>query len=314
MTALVCGSLAFDNVMTFQGRFREHILPDQIHILNVSFLVPDMQRDYGGCAGNIAYNLALLGERPSIVATLGEDGADYVQRLDRLGIERARVAIVPGRLTAQAFIITDLENNQITAFHPGAMSHSHTNQIDDSRQARIAIVAPDGPQGMLQHAQALWLAGVPFIFDPGQAMPSFSPEQLELFIERATSVAVNDYEAAMLVERIGRPLPQIADEVEALVVTRGAGGSTVYADGGKIEIAAVPAERLVDPTGCGDAYRAGLLYGVVHGLDWQSAARIASTLATFKLECHGAQNHRPTLRDVMERCARAYGTVISLDA
>ncbi|MDE2219473.1 MAG: carbohydrate kinase family protein [Gammaproteobacteria bacterium] len=312
MTALICGSLAFDNVMTFQGRFRDHILPDQIHILNVSFLVPDMQRAFGGCAGNIAYNLRLLEAPASVVATLGEDGADYLGRLDRLGIDRTRVTVVPGRLTAQAFIITDLENNQITAFHPGAMLEAHVNRIDGAGGKRIAIVAPDGPRGMLQHAEALREADTPFIFDPGQAMPSFDAEQLEYFIERATVIAVNDYEGALLAERTGRPLEEIAREVDALIVTRGGHGSTIYADGERIDVAAVAPEPVVDPTGCGDAYRAGLLYGIMNGLDWQSAARIASTLATFKLEHHGAQSHRPTREDVLERCTQAYGADVPI--
>jgi adenosine kinase len=307
MSALVCGSLAFDNVMAFHGRFREHILPDQIHILNVSFLVPGMQRDYGGCAGNIAYNLKLLGGEASIVATLGDDGAEYLRRLDRMGIGHARVSVVGGRLTAQAFIITDLENNQITAFHPGAMMESHVNRVDEEKGARVAIIAPDGPRGMLQHAEGLSRAGIPFVFDPGQAMPSFSGEQLEFFVERAAFIALNDYEGAMLAERTGRPLTDIAKQVEALVVTRGGEGSVVYAGGGEIEVDPVPPERVVDPTGCGDAYRAGMLYGILNGLDWRSTAQLASTLATFKLEHHGAQNHRPTRDAIFERCARAYG-------
>lgn len=314
MTALICGSLAFDNVMTFQGRFREHILPDQIHILNVSFLVPDMKRDYGGCAGNIAYNLKLLGERASIVATLGEDGTDYKRRMERLGIEHAKVTVVPGRLTAQAFIITDLENNQITAFHSGAMSDSHLNRIDDSDNVRVGIIAPDGPQGMLQHADAFHKAHIPFIFDPGQAMPSFTGKQLDYFVERATFIAVNDYEGAMLAERTGRSLADIAGEVEALVVTRGGLGSTIYTDGKKIEIAVVPPNRVVDPTGCGDAYRAGLLYGIMRELDWESTGRIASTLATFKLEHHGGQNHHPSRQEIFDRCAREFGARLPASA
>jgi adenosine kinase len=314
MTALICGSLAFDNVMTFQGRFRDHILPDQIHILNVSFLVPDMQRDYGGCAGNIAYNLKLLGERASIVATLGEDGADYARRLDGLGIEHAKVTIVPKRLTAQAFIITDLENNQITAFHPGAMSDAHINRIENFDGVHIGIVAPDGPQGMLQHAETLSQARIPFIFDPGQAMPSFTGEQLNYFIERATFIAVNDYEGAMLAERTGRPLTDIAGAVNALVVTRGAHGSTIYSDGKQIDVAAVLPDRVVDPTGCGDAFRAGLLYGIMNELDWQTTARIASTLATFKIEHHGGQNHLVSQDKIFDRCAQAFGARIPASA
>jgi len=314
MTAMICGSLAFDNVMTFQGRFRDHILPDQIHILNVSFLVPDMQRDYGGCAGNIAYNLKLLGERASIVATLGEDGSNYARRLDSLGIEHAKVTIVPKRLTAQAFIITDLENNQITAFHPGAMSDAHINRIERFDDVRIGIVAPDGPQGMLQHAEAFSQARVPFIFDPGQAMPSFTGEQLNYFIERATFIAVNDYEGAMLAERTGRPLTDIARAVDALVVTRGAHGSTIYSEGKQIDVAAAPPDRVIDPTGCGDAFRAGLLYGIMNELDWETTARIASTLATFKIEHHGGQNHLVSRDKIFDRCAQAFGARVSASA
>jgi len=314
MSALICGSLAFDNVMTFQGRFRDHILPDQIHILNVSFLVPDMKRAYGGCAGNIAYNLRLLGERASIVATLGEDGSDYLRRLDEFEIDRTRVTVVPDRLTAQAFIITDLENNQITAFHPGAMSDAHVNRIEAGGGSLVAIVAPDGPGGMLQHAEALHRLGIPFIFDPGQAMPSFDRAQLEFFIERATFIAVNDYEAAVLAERTARPLAAIAREVDALIVTRGGEGSRIHAGGEEIEVAAVAPQRVVDPTGCGDAYRAGLLYGIMNGLDWQSTAQIASALATFKIEQHGGQNHRPSRESVLERCARAYRSGMTVTA
>ena len=313
MTALICGSLAFDNVMTFQGRFREQILPDQIHILNVSFLVPELQRDFGGCAGNIAYNLALLGERPSVVATLGEDGTDYVQRLDGFGIGRASVTIVPGRLTAQAFIITDLDNNQITAFHPGAMMDAHVNRIDAADDVRIAIVAPDGPKGMLQHAETLHQAGIPFIFDPGQAMPSFSGDQLEYFIERATYIAVNDYEGAMLAERTGRPLTDIAGDVDALIVTQGSQGSMIHTGDEQLKVPAVRPRRVVDPTGCGDAYRAGLLYGIMNGLDWERTARLASTLATAKLENHGAQNHCPSRQEVFARCADSYGRPVEFD-
>lgn len=310
MSALICGSLAFDNVMTFQGRFRDHILPDQIHILNVSFLVPNMQRDYGGCAGNIAYNLRLLGERASIVATLGDDGTDYKRRLDQLGIEHSKATVVQGRLTAQAFIITDLENNQITAFHPGAMMDSHVNRIERANGVQVGIVAPDGPQGMLQHAQALSEAGIPFIFDPGQAIPSFTGEQLDFFVKLATYIAVNDYEGAMLAERTGRSLADIARAVDALVVTRGGEGSTIYAGEERIEVRAVAPVRAVDPTGCGDAYRAGLLHGIMGGLTWESTARIASTLATFKLEHHGAQNHRPSRQEILERCAQAFGASV----
>lgn len=305
MQALICGSLAFDNIMNFQGRFGEHIIPDQIHILNVSFLVPQMKRDFGGCAGNIAYNLKLLGGDPAVVATVGDDGAGYAQRLDSLAIDRTRVSAVPGMLTAQAFIITDQDNNQITAFHPGAMMEAHVNHIGRNEQARVGIVAPDGPQGMLQHAAEFSAAGVPFIFDPGQALPSFTSEQLGLFIERATYLAVNDYEGAMLAKKVGMSLTEIAGKVDALIVTRGSHGSTIYADGQELTIAPVVPRRVTDPTGCGDAYRAGLLYGITRGLSWENTGQIASAIASIKIEHHGGQNHRPSVADIFERCANA---------
>lgn len=305
MHALICGSLAFDNIMNFQGRFGEQILPDRIHILNVSFLVPQLKRDFGGCAGNIAYNLNLLGGNPSVVATVGDDGAEYAQRFDALKIDRARVSVVPGTLTAQAFIITDQDNNQITAFHPGAMMQAHVNRLGSGVKARVGIISPDGPEGMLQHAADLSAAGVPFIFDPGQAMPSFTGEQLNSFIERATYLALNDYEAAMLAKKVGRSLADIAAEVKALIVTRGGEGSSIYAGGKEIAIAPVEPKRVTDPTGCGDAYRAGLLFGIMRGLSWEHTGQIASAIASIKIEYHGGQNHRPSLEQIFERCADA---------
>jgi len=305
MQVLICGSLAFDNIMDFQGRFGEQILPDRIHILNVSFLVPQLKRDFGGCAGNIAYNLKLLGGSPAVVATVGEDGAGYLHRFDSLAIDRSRVSVVPGTLTAQAFIITDQDNNQITAFHPGAMMQAHVNHISRDENARVGIVAPDGPEGMMQHAVDFFAAGIPFIFDPGQALPSFTGEQLRLFIERATYLAVNDYEGAMLAKKVGMSLGEIASKVSALFLTRGSAGSTIYADGEEIEIAAVEPKRVSDPTGCGDAYRAGLLYGISRGLSWEHTGQIASAIASIKIEYHGGQNHRPSVAEIFERCADA---------
>jgi adenosine kinase len=305
MQALICGSLAFDNIMNFHGRFGEQILPDRIHILNVSFLVPQLKRDFGGCAGNIAYNLKLLGGNPSVMATIGGDGAEYVQRFDDLGIDRTRVSVVPGMLTAQAFIITDQDNNQITAFHPGAMMQAHINRIGRDDKARVGIVSPDGPEGMLQHAAGFAAAGVPFIFDPGQALPSFTSEQLNSFIERATYLALNDYEAAMLAKKVGTPLAEIAGKVDALIVTRGSQGSSIYANGQEITIAPVEPKCVTDPTGCGDAYRAGLLYGITRGLSWEHTGQIASAIASIKIEYHGGQNHQPSLAEIFERCAEA---------
>src|SRR5215831_8956987 len=258
MSTLICGSIAYDNIMVFPGRFRDHILPEQIHILNVSFLVPELRREFGGCAGNIAYNLKLLGEDPLVMGTVGDDSLLYFERFERLGIKLDCVRKMPGTHTAQAFITTDLDDNQITAFHPGAMNHSHENRITRALGAKLAIVAPDGKEGMLQHARELAELGVPFMFDPGQGLPMFSGEELLAFVEKAAYVAVNDYEGKMLEERTGKSLGAIAQMVEALIVTRGAQGSIVYTAGQRIDIPCVPAKQVIDPTGCGDAYRAGL--------------------------------------------------------
>ncbi|HEX9570660.1 MAG TPA: carbohydrate kinase family protein, partial [Burkholderiales bacterium] len=261
MRILICGSIAYDNIMVFRGRFREHILPEQIHILNVSFLVPELRREFGGCAGNIAYNLKLLGADPLMMATVGDDALLYFERLERLGIEQDCVRQVPDTLTAQAFITTDLDDNQITAFHPGAMNYSHLNKITVEIGAHLAIIAPDGREGMLQHARELAELRIPFIFDPGQGLPMFSGEELLAFVEQATYLAVNDYEGRLLEERTGSTLEEFAHSLKALILTRGAEGSLIYVDGQRIDIPCVKATEVVDPTGCGDAYRAGILYG-----------------------------------------------------
>ncbi len=288
---LICGSIAYDNIMVFPGRFREHILPEQIHILNVSFLVPVLRREFGGCAGNIAYNLKGLGSEPLVMGTVGDDSLLYFERLERLGIDLECVRQVPGTLTAQAFITTDLDDNQITAFHPGAMNQSHENKITRDLGAGLAIVAPDGKEGMLQHARELADLGIPFMFDPGQGMPMFSGEELLAFVERASYLAVNDYEGRMLEERTGRKLEDLAPRLKALILTRGAEGSIIYADGNRIDIPCAKAKAVVDPTGCGDAYRAGLLYGIVSGFDWQKSGRLASLMGAIKVASRGAQNH-----------------------
>ena len=291
MTALICGSLAYDTVMVFEGRFREHILPDRIQVLNVSFLAPSMRRNFGGCAGNIAYNLQLLGGSGLIMATVGHDFAPYARWLDGHGIARTHVRELPGEFTAQAFITTDLDDNQITAFHPGAMNHAHLNQVGAARGVQLGIVAPDGRQGMLDHAGQFAAAGIPFIFDPGQGLPMFNGEELRALVGQAAWVAVNDYEASLLTERTGWSLADIAARVRALIVTRGAQGSWIYADGQRHEIPVARATRLADPTGCGDAYRAGLLYGLERGLDWPTTGRIASLAGAIKIESHGTQHH-----------------------
>jgi adenosine kinase len=310
MKILLCGSIAYDNIMVFRGRFKEHILPEQIHILNVAFLVPELRREFGGCAGNIGYNLKLLGGDPVIMATVGEDAAPYLARLDSLGLARDQVRTVPGTLTAQAFITTDLDDNQITAFHPGAMNHSHENRIGAHLGAGLAIVAPDGRAGMVAHVNELASARIPFMFDPGQGLPMFDGPELLAMIDAATYLAVNDYEGRMLVEKTGRPIEELARMVDALIVTKGASGSTIYAKGQRHDIPSVKADEVVDPTGCGDAYRAGLLYGIAAGLDWPVVGRLASLMGAIKVASRGGQNHRSTRAEIGERYRRSFGASI----
>jgi len=311
MSVLICGSMAFDNIMVFEGKFKDHILPDQVHILNVAFLVPEMRREFGGCAGNIAYNLRMIAHRPEeeplIMAAVGEDAEHYFTRLEGLGLSAKHVALVPETFTAQAFITTDLDDNQITAFHPGAMNFSQLNHVKDAAEVNLGIVAPDGRAGMLQHAQEFVSAGIPFVFDPGQGLPMFSGEELMDFISMADYVAVNDYEARMLAERTGHSLEELAKLVQALVVTRGAEGSHIYTDGSRLEIPAVKAERVVDPTGCGDAFRAGLLFGITNQLDWEDTGRLASIMGALKIAERGAQNHRLTRDEIGELYAKHFG-------
>jgi adenosine kinase len=310
MSTLICGSIAYDTIMVFRDRFKNHILPDQLHILNVAFLVPDLRREFGGCAGNIAYSLKLLGGEPLIMATVGDDYAPYAQRLEKLGISQRHIRHVPGTYTAQAFITTDLDDNQITAFHPGAMNHSHENRVGEAAGAKLGIVAPDGRDGMLQHAREFEQAGIAFIFDPGQGLPMFAGEELLDFVRRAQYVTVNDYEARMLQERTGKTIEALAKLVEAFVVTLGARGSLVYSGGKSIEIPSVQAREIVDPTGCGDAFRAGLLYGIGSGLDWQTTGRLASLLGSIKIAQRGGQNHSFTRDEIAERYRESFGTRI----
>ena len=307
MSALICGSIAFDSVMVFQGRFRDHILPDRIHLLNVSFLVPSLKRNYGGCAGNIAYNLAQLGGRGAPMATVGHDFAPYGEWLRERSVDLAHVRTVEHEFTAQAFITTDLDDNQITAFHPGAMSHSHLNRVPDGAGITLGIVAPDGRDGMVQHAAQFAEAGIPLLFDPGQGLPMFGGQELLDFIGKSTWIAVNDYEGQMLAERTGLALRDIARRVRALIVTRGAEGSVIHADGREIVIPAVRPEAIVDPTGCGDAYRAGLIYGLQNGLDWETTGRIASLMGSIKIVHSGTQHHRFTRDEFDSRFRAAFG-------
>jgi adenosine kinase len=288
---LICGSLAFDTIMVFPDRFGRHILPEQVHMLSVSFQIGQMRREWGGCAGNIAYNLKAIGGEPVVMATLGDDGGPYRERLGRLGIAGDGVRTVAGTYTAQAFIITDLDDNQITAFHPGAMNCSHENRVDDVAGVALGIVAPDGRDGMRAHVEQFAAAGLPFMFDPGQGLPLFSGPELIEMIDAATYLAVNDYEGSLLAERTGLALEDIARRVEALIVTRGADGSTIHAAGRVLKVPAVAPVALADPTGCGDAYRAGLLYGIGQQWDWERTGRLAAILGALKIAAQGGQNH-----------------------
>ena len=291
MTALICGSIAYDTVMVFPGRFRDHILPDRIHMLNVAFLVPSMNRNFGGCAGNIAYNLGLLGTEAAAMATVGRDFDPYERWMNERAMSRKYLQVLDSEYTAQAFITTDLDDNQITAFHPGAMNHAHLNEVPSDPTIALGVIAPDGRDGMLQHAEQFASAGIPVLFDPGQGLPMFDGPELEAFVSRSSWIAVNDYEGQMLQERTGISLEKIARRVQALVVTRGAQGSTIYRNGQALTIPPAQAASVVDPTGCGDAYRAGLIYGITRQLDWETTGRIASLMGAVKVAHSGTQNH-----------------------
>jgi adenosine kinase len=307
MTSLICGSLAYDTIMLFGGRFAEAILPEQLHKVNVAFLVPSLRREFGGCAGNIAYNLHLLGGDARIMATIGSDGAPYLERLAGLGIATGHIRSIADAYTAQAFITTDADNNQITAFHPGAMTFSHQNKVADAGAVKLAIVAPDGRDGMLQHAADCAELNLPFIFDPGQGLPMFNGEELRHLIDLATYVAVNSYEAELLIERTGLSLTQISQRLSALVVTHGERGAEIFTDGQIIEIPCVAADAVVDPTGCGDAFRAGLLYGLTHDMDWATTGRLASLMGAIKIAQQGGQNHAPSRAEIEQRFLRVFG-------
>ncbi len=312
MKTLICGSMAYDTIMVFKDQFKKHILPDQIHILNVAFLVPEMRREYGGCAGNIAYNLQMLGGHPLIMATVGDDFAPYATRLEKLGLPQTYLRHVAGNFTGQAFITTDLDDNQITAFHPGAMGHSHLNSVATALEITLGIVAPDGREGMIQHALEFANLDIPFVFDPGQGMPMFSGSELLRFIEQATYVTVNDYEARLLQDKTGKTLAEIAQRVKALIVTLGPDGSLIYADGKQIAIPTPKPSAIVDPTGCGDAYRAGLLHGIQNGWDWETTGRLASLMGSLKIASRGGQNHKHTRAELAELYKQHFGSRITL--
>ena len=305
--ALICGSLAFDNIMVFGDRFANHILPDKIHILNVSFLVPQMRREYGGCAGNIAYNLALLGDDGVPMATVGHDFGSYRQWLGNAGVPLDHVRLIESEHTAQAFITTDLDDNQITAFHPGAMQHSHVNHVSEARGITLGVVAPDGRDGMIAHAAEFAAAGIPFIFDPGQGLPMFGAEDLQRFLSQARWLTVNDYEWQLLQQKSRWGVSEITARLEALIVTRGAAGSIIHTRGEKIVVPAAPVRKVVDPTGAGDAFRAGLIHGLLHGRDWRATGHIASLMGAIKVESRGTQNHRFTREEFAQRLARDFG-------
>ena len=307
MATLICGSFAYDTIMVFPDSFKNHILPEQVHILNVCFMVPDMRREFGGCAGNIAYNLHMLGGDALPMGTVGHDFSPYRARLVELGIDDAHVTALPDTYTAQAFITTDMDDNQIIAFHPGAMSKAHLNHVRDVDGIELGIVAPDGRDAMLQHAAEFAERGVPFIFDPGQGLPMFDGDDLDGFVDKAEWVVVNDYESKVLCEKIGQSVEDIAARVSAFVITLGARGAVVRAGGQTIDIEPVKAAQAVDPTGCGDAFRGGLLFGLSQGLDWPTCGRVASLMGSIKIEHHGTQNHRVSLDEFDARFRDAFG-------
>jgi adenosine kinase len=310
MTALICGSAAYDNIMVFEDSFKNHILPDKIHILNVAFLVPRLRREFGGCATNIAYNMKLLGEDPLPMATVGQDFGPYMERLRNFGIRADHIRVLNDVFTAQAFITTDLDDNQITAFHPGAMNQSELNKVGDAKGVKIGMVSPDGRAGMIEHALQFAEAGIPFIFDPGQGLPMFDGEDLRAFIEQATWLTVNDYEWQLLKDRTGWEVADVTARVDALIVTRGAQGSQIYTSDAEHEIPTVKPAQVADPTGCGDAYRAGLLYGLLRDLDWDTTGRIASLMGAIKVECPGTQNHSFTREEFEQRFKASFGRSI----
>ena len=312
MTALICGSAAYDNIMVFEDSFKNHILPDQIHILNVAFLVPRLRREFGGCATNIAYNLRLLGGDPLPMATVGQDFEPYRQWLTRCGIRQDHIRQLDDVFTAQAFITTDLEANQITAFHPGAMNFSERNKVSDAKGVTIGMVSPDGRSGMVEHAEQFAAAKIPFIFDPGQGMPMFNGDDLRRFIDQCTWVTVNDYEWQLLKDRTGWDVADVVKHVDALIVTLGGKGSVIHTKDETHEIPTVKPQSVEDPTGCGDAYRAGLLYGLSKRLDWATTGRIASLMGAIKIEHHGTQNHSFTRKQFEDRFKSAFGRTLQL--
>ena len=312
MRTLVTGSFAYDTIMVFQDQFKNHILPDQVHILNVCFFVPELRKEFGGCSGNISYNLQLLGGEPVPMGTVGEDFGPYRKWMETFKLDQTHVIEIENTYTAQAFLTTDTDNNQIIAFHPGAMNFAHKNKVTDARDISLGIVAPDGRDAMIEHARQFADASIPFFFDPGQGLPMFSGEELAEFIGQANYVCVNDYESEMLMDKTGMSLQQVAAEVEALIVTRGGDGSDIYAAGEEFHIDSIAVSGINDPTGCGDAFRSGLLHGVANQWDWQTSGQLASVMGGIKIEQPGTQNHQPSKSDIEARYRENFGTDISL--
>lgn len=309
---VICGSLAYDNIMLFRGRFGDHILPDKVHILNVAFEVPEFRREFGGCAGNIAYNLALLGDNPQMLAAAGSDFAPYRRRIEELGMDTALIGELPETLTAQAYIVTDLDDNQITAFHPGAMNHAHRLRLPQDTGAAMGLISPDGRQAMLEHAAQMRDAGMPFLFDPGQGLPNFNGSELREFVRMAHWVAVNSYEEEMLMRKTGWGRERMCRETRAWIVTEGAQGARIHHAGECEKIPPARVREVRDPTGCGDAFRAGLAYGIVRGWNWRDSGRLAALLGALKVECAGTQNHHFDRTQLTQRFAENYGYEISM--
>ena len=307
MSALICGSFAFDTIMVFHDKFKNHILPEQVHILNVSFLVPDLRREFGGCAGNIVYNLGLLGGEGKAMGSVGTDFTPYADWMRQQGMSLDHIRVIENTYTAQAYITTDQDDNQITAFHPGAMNFAHENKVSDAPDCTIGLVSPDGRRGMIEHAEQFVEAGVPFIFDPGQGMPMFDGDDLMRFAEQADWLAFNDYEWQLMQDRTGKTAEELAQLVQAVIVTRGGKGSNIYTKDKTYDIPPAPVSSVEDPTGCGDAYRAGLLYGLMNDLDWDTTGRIAGLMGAIKIEQAGTQNHTFKLDEFKARYDAAYG-------
>ena len=301
MSVVVCGSLAYDNLMEFDGKFGDYILPDQIHILSVAFNVPRLRKEFGGCAGNIAYNLKLLGIEPIITATVGQDFDSYGSWLEKNDISKDAIQIIDNMYTAQCFITTDSNNNQLTSFHPGAMDEGHKNPISLTDNIEMAIIAPDGKQSTIEHAEQLHEQSIPIMYDPGQGLPMFNKDEIEKIIGLSDWIILNEYEANLISEITGKPLKDIVKNLKAAVVTKGNKGSEIFVGDERIIIEPIKAIKDLDPTGCGDAYRAGLIYGICHQMSWQQSGKIGSMMGSIKVASNGTQNHTFNVREILEK-------------